>query len=224
TDLDRALAGTSAHELVTRAAATVTALDLDDGLLRRLIEANRQDQRVSRYPTFDDLLRYCELSANPIGRLVLGIFGAATPERERWSDHVCTGLQLTEHWQDVAEDHGAGRVYLPLEDLDRFGVAVDDLGAKVSHPSLRGLMAFEVARAHGLLDAGTPLVASMRGRSRWAIAGFVAGGQAALDAITRADFDVLAAPRSASPLRFAHRLAAGLLPYRPDRRRAKDES
>ena len=86
-----------------------------------LIPANRQDQVVSRYQTFGDLVDYCGLSANPVGRIVLHVFGAATPEREMLSDQVCTALQLAEHWQDVAEDLRAGRIYLPPEDLERFG-------------------------------------------------------------------------------------------------------
>jgi squalene synthase HpnC len=223
TELDRALASRPAHPLVARAAATVRMFGLDDGLLRRLIEANRRDQLIHRYPTLDDLLGYCQLSANPIGRLVLGIFGAATPERERWSDRICSGLQMTEHWQDVAEDRAAGRVYLPMEDLERFGVAVDELGGGVSSPAMRGLIAFEVARARGMLDAGMPLVSSLRGRSRWAVAGFVAGGQAALDAITHADFEVLTTPRSPSRRRFACRLVAGLVWARPARVWPEDE-
>jgi squalene synthase HpnC len=90
--------------------------------LRRLVEANRLDQRARRYPTFDDLRHYCTLSADPVGRLVLGALELATPERIALSDQVCTGLQLVEHWQDVAEDFGRDRIYLPQEDLIDFGV------------------------------------------------------------------------------------------------------
>lgn len=94
-----------------------------------LIEANRQDQRVSRYGTYDDLAAYCELSANPVGRLVLAITGTASPERIRHSDAVCTALQIVEHVQDVAEDLGRDRIYLPAEDMKRFGVNEADLAA-----------------------------------------------------------------------------------------------
>jgi squalene synthase HpnC len=167
--------------------------------LRRLIEANRLDQRVSSYETFDDLRHYCTLSADPVGRLVLAAIGAATPDRMELSDRVCTGLQLVEHWQDVAEDHGRGRVYLPQEDLRRFGVTDADLAAAHAGPALQSLLAFECARAHELLDAGVPLVRSIKGRARLAIAGFVAGGRAALQAIAAVDFDVLpAAPKPTS--------------------------
>ncbi|HSS10995.1 MAG TPA: squalene synthase HpnC [Acidimicrobiales bacterium] len=215
-ELDRSLANKPrqpaepSYPLIDRAASTVRARGLADGLLRRLIQANRQDQQVHQYPTYETLLAYCELSANPVGRLVLGIFGASTPERERWSDRVCTGLQLAEHWQDVAEDAAAGRIYLPLEDLRRFGVQPGELTSGVSSEAIRGLMAFEVARARGLLDAGTPLISSMHGRARLAVAGFVAGGQAALDGIARTGFDVLAAPARPRPHQLARRMIPAL--------------
>lgn len=184
--------------------------------LRRLVEANRLDQRVSSYDTIDDLRHYCTLSADPVGRLVLASIGAATPERIAWSDQVCTGLQLVEHWQDVAEDHARGRVYLPQVDLLRFGVSDADLGARHATPALRSLLAFEAARAHALLDAGLPLVRSIRGRPKLAIAGFVAGGRAALHAIAAVDFDVLpGAPKAGSRRRA--REAIGVLAGRPAR-------
>jgi phytoene/squalene synthetase len=94
----------------------------------RLIEANRRDQRTSEYDTFDELVEYCDLSANPVGELVLHVFEAATPERVALSDRVCTALQLVEHWQDVGEDFRRGRIYLPAEDRERFGVQRADLG------------------------------------------------------------------------------------------------
>ena len=166
--------------------------------LRRLIEANRLDQRASCYQTFDDLRAYCTLSADPVGRLVLAAIGIATPERVALSDQVCTALQLAEHWQDVAEDRARGRVYLPQEDLRRFGVSDADLLAEHAGPALRELLAFEVARAMELLNAGAPLVRLVPGRPRLAIAGFVAGGRAALQAIADAEFDVLAGPPKAS--------------------------
>lgn len=168
--------------------------------LRRLVEANRLDQRVARYHTFDELRHYCTLSADPVGRLVLSCVRLATPERVALSDQVCTGLQLIEHWQDVAEDHRRGRVYLPQDDMRRFGVTDADLAEDHAGPALRALLAFEAARARKLLDAGVPLVASMRGAAKVAVAGFVAGGRAALHAITAADFDVLpGAPKPTKP-------------------------
>ena len=156
-----------------------------------LIEANRQDQVVSRYPAFDDLLGYCRLSANPVGRIVLYVFGCFTQPRAELSDSICTGLQLAEHWQDVAEDLRAGRIYLPGEDLDAYGCTEQDLAQASAPPKVRELMAFETRRARELLDAGAPLIGTLRGAARLAVAGYVAGGRAALAAITAAGHDVL---------------------------------
>jgi squalene synthase HpnC len=180
-------------EVIGQLAATVAECGLPSQPLRDLIQANRQDQLVSRYQEFDDLAGYCELSANPVGRIVLYVFGAYTPRRAALSDHVCTALQLAEHWQDVAEDLRAGRIYLPLEDLERFGCAPRDLAAPAAGPSVRALMSFQVARASALLSAGSPLIATLRGAARLAVAGYVAGGRAALAAIEDARHDVLAA-------------------------------
>jgi squalene synthase HpnC len=158
-----------------------------------LIQANRQDQVVTRYATFADLVGYCELSANPVGQIVLYVFGAVSPDRLVLSDRVCTALQLAEHWQDVAEDLRAGRVYLPAEDLARFGVSEADLAAATASPQVRELMAFQVRRARELLDQGAPLIGNLRGAARVAVAGYVAGGRAALAAIAGAGHDVLRA-------------------------------
>lgn len=160
--------------------------------LRKLVDANRRDQRQHRYATFDELRDYCRLSADPVGRVVLEIFEVATDERRRRSDDVCTALQVIEHLQDVAEDHRAGRVYLPQDDLARFGCHDDDLAAASASPALRRLVAFEADRARHLLAAAAPLAAGLAWRPRLAIAGFAAGGLAALDAIAAADHDVLA--------------------------------
>jgi squalene synthase HpnC len=197
-DLGRAYDGRPSHPLMRQLAPTVRERALPREPFLRLIEANRQDQRVARYETFDDLVRYCHLSANPVGELVLRVFGAATPERIAASDAVCTGLQLAEHWQDVGEDYARGRIYVPLEDLRRFGVEEEDLGGDRATPAFRELMAFEVERAWGLLDRGVPLVASLRGRQRLAVAGYVGGGRAALDAVERSGFEVLAEPPRAT--------------------------
>jgi squalene synthase HpnC len=156
--------------VVAGAARSVRELAADPASLFDLIAANRQDQSVLAYDTFDDLLAYCALSANPVGRLVLATFGAGGEERTAWSDSICTGLQLAEHWQDVAEDARAGRVYLPREDLDRFGIDRTTLtsGSRADAGG-RALMVFEVARARRFLDAGRPLIASLNGSARWAV-------------------------------------------------------
>src|SRR5262245_46977089 len=122
-DLSRVFDGAApVHPVLRRLAPTVRRLDLPRGPFDRLIQANRRDQQVVAYQTFDELVAYCDLSANPVGELVLHVFGAATPDRIALSDSICTALQLAEHWQDVAEDRRAGRIYLPAEDLERFGV------------------------------------------------------------------------------------------------------
>jgi squalene synthase HpnC len=160
----------------------------------RLIEANRVDQRIARYETWQQLQSYCELSANPVGELVLEIFELRTPERLRLSDAICTGLQLTEHLQDVGEDLRLGRVYLPQEDLARFGCSQERLGQRDpgTRAALRQTVAFELARARELLWAGAPLAASVEAwRPRLAIAAFAAGGLAALEQIERAGCEVL---------------------------------
>jgi squalene synthase HpnC len=197
-DLSRIFAGaTPAQPVLRRLEPSVRELGLPRGPFDRLIEANRRDQEVVVYETFDDLVAYCDLSANPVGELVLHVFRAATPNRVALSDRVCTALQLAEHWQDVAEDRAAGRIYLPGEDLDRFGVTPADLDAETAGMELRELMAFEVARARTLLDEGAPLVGRLHGRARIAVAGYVGGGRAALDAIDAAGHDVLAgAPKA----------------------------
>ena len=214
-ELDRIYAGAGAeHALTRRLQATVEACDLPRAPLQALIAANRQDQVVHAYATFTELLAYCELSANPVGRLVLHVFEAATPERIALSDRVCTALQLAEHWQDVAEDLAGGRVYLPAEDMERFGVSAADLGEAPAPERVRSLLAFEVRRARGILAEGAPLVGTLRGRPRLAVAGFVAGGRAALDAIERAGCDVSAGPPRASGRARIVALIPALMPIR----------
>ncbi|HXV36957.1 MAG TPA: squalene synthase HpnC [Myxococcota bacterium] len=199
------------HPVIELLAPTIRACALPIAPFHRLIDANRLDQRKRRCESYRELLDYCALSANPVGELVLHVFGAATPERIRQSDAVCSGLQLVEHWQDVREDYTAGRIYIPGEDLAKFGCRETDLAAGRASPALRELLRFECERAHGLLDEGVPLVRSLRGRARLAIAGFVAGGRAALDAIARASYDVMAGPPRATRRDFARRYVALLL-------------
>src|SRR6266567_4191621 len=207
-DVDRIYsAGTPQSPVMRAMAETVRECGVPAQPLLDLIEANRQDQRVTRYPAYPDLERYCELSATPLARIVLYIFGVATPERIALSDNICTALQLVEHWQDVAEDLGNGRIYLPGEDLERFGCTEADLAAPTTGPAVRQLMIFETDRASRLLDEGAPLVGTLRGGARLAVAGYLAGGRAALAAIRRQRYDVLTGtPRGRKP-----RLAAELV-------------
>ena len=193
-DLRRVFDGVPHHPLLRRLQPTVRRRALTPGPFLGLIAANRQDQLVKRYETFDDLLAYCELSANPVGRLVLAVTGTATPERIRRSDAVCTALQIVEHLQDVAEDLGRDRIYLPAQDMKRFHVQERDLAAPTAGASVRALIAYEAERARGLLNEGTPLVGSVHGRLKLLLAGFVAGGKAAVRAIAAAEYDVLPGP------------------------------
>ncbi len=209
-ELDRAYAGRARHPLTVRLQATLRECPLPRECFERLIEANRVDQRVARYETWEQLLGYCRLSADPVGELVLAALGRASPERVALSNRVCTALQLAEHWQDVAEDLARGRVYLPAEDLERFGCGESELREPHAGWRVRGLVAFEVARTRELLKQGAPLIATVRGRERVAVAAFVGGGQAALGAIERAGYDVLAGQPRASSWRRAAALARTL--------------
>lgn len=177
-------------------AATVRECGVPSQPLYDLIQANRQDQLVTRYETYRDLADYCRLSANPVGQVVLYIMGAATPERIAASDCVCTALQVIEHTQDVAEDLANGRIYLPGEDMKAHGVTEADLAQPSAGENVRDLIRFEVNRSRQLLDEGAPLVGTLKHMARLAIAGYVAGGRATLKAIEGGHYDVLrATPR-----------------------------
>jgi len=208
-ELHRAVLGSAEHPVFERLEPVLRTGFVPYGAFVDLIEANRQDQRVHRYATIGDLRGYCMLSAAPVGRIVLGLVRMATPDRLALSDEVCIGLQVVEHLQDIGEDAERDRIYLPREDLDRFGCDESDLRAPRASDELRALVAFEACRARASLWCGRELVAGLSGRLRWMIAGFVAGGMAALDAIEAADFDPLATrcrPKSTRVL-----LRAGLL-------------
>ncbi|MER6461318.1 squalene synthase HpnC [Streptomyces sp. NPDC001288] len=193
-DLARVFDGTPRHPLLRRLRPTVRRRGMTPEPFLGLIAANRQDQLVTRYETYDDLLAYCELSANPVGRLVLDVTGTSTPERIRLSDSICTALQIVEHLQDVAEDFGRDRIYLPAADMKRFHVQEADLAGKITGASVRALVAYEAQRARDLLNEGAPLVGSVHGRLKLLLAGFVAGGRAAIAAIAAAEYDVLPGP------------------------------
>lgn len=195
------------------------APDLPAEPFDRLLDANVRDQQRATYDTWDALLGYCALSADPIGRLVLAIFEVpADGEIEHASDAVCTALQLLEHLQDVREDRGRGRIYLPAEDRAAFGVAEADLDRGVATRELRALVRHETQRAEQLLDAGTPIVGALRGWARLAVAGYVAGGKAAADALHRVDGEVLGRAAEAAHSRkrdVLRHLPAVLLQSRP---------
>jgi squalene synthase HpnC len=206
--------GMPAHPALRRMAIVVRQAEIPAEPLHRLVQANRVDQTTSSYATFEDLLGYCELSANPVGQMVLGVFGAATPERIELSDAVCSALQVTEHLQDVREDLSRGRVYLPQEDLARFGCDEADLVASPTPERVRTLVAFEVERARSLFDRGARLIALLNGRPKLAVMAFVAGGRAALTAIERAAFAVgVEPPRPTMAVRAAALVRTARAPH-----------
>lgn len=234
-ELDRAYAGRARHPLLVRLQSTLAECDLPRAAFVRLVDANRLDQRSHRYETWEQLRAYCALSADPVGELVLGVFELATAARIALSDSVCTALQLIEHIQDLGEDVRRGRFYLPAADLARFcgsheqltelcsgggdGLDLGGVPVGVRTPGsrsascpewLRVAIRFEVARARDLLAAGEPLVAGVRGRPKLALAGFVAGGAAALEAVESAGFDVLVRTPRASRSRRVRLLASVL--------------
>ena len=198
-------AGASGDLLVPALRAVLAELErggLPQAPLLDLIEANRRDQHVSRYETFDDLIGYCRLSADPVGRLVLAIMGASSAVTRPLSDALCSGLQVVEHLQDVGEDARRGRVYLPAADLAAEGVSADELEAATASPALRRVIALQSDRARALLVTGSPLVGMLRGWKRVAVAGYLAGGLTAVTALAAADFDVLGRrPRAGRPAR-----------------------
>lgn len=204
--LNDLFAGAPRHEVFVRLAQTVSTFGLDRLPFDQLLAANRLDQHKHHCADFDELMAYCELSANPVGRLVLAVFESATPDRLSASDQICSALQVLEHLQDVGEDAAQGRVYLPSDDMERFGVSVEDLHASTASAGLRGLVAYEAARARAMLDGGRWLVSSLRGSARLAVAGFVAGGYAGLDAVEAAGYEVLAATPKAGSARVLARL------------------
>ncbi|MGB9107981.1 MAG: squalene synthase HpnC, partial [Telluria sp.] len=158
--------------------------------LRDLLSAFRQDVVTTRYPDYATLLDYCRRSANPVGRLMLGLYGTVDAASLRQSDAICSALQLINFWQDVGVDMAKGRIYLPLEDLARFQVDEADIAQGCTGPAWRALMRFETERARALMREGAPLATRLPGRIGWELRLVVQGGLRILDAIERADYDV----------------------------------
>ena len=205
TELDALFAGSPRHPVFRRLAPTVEGFGLPRRPFDQLLAANRLDQHKTVYRDRGELLEYCELSANPVGHLVLAVFESDTEDRRAASDAVCSGLQVLEHLQDVGEDARAGRVYLPAEDMARFGCSIEDLSAPEARTALRRLVAYEAGFARELIDEGIGLARSLSGYARLAVSGFVAGGLAGLDAIEKADFEVLGGLRRAGTSRVLRR-------------------
>ncbi len=206
-ELGACYTGEPAWPVLRELQPTIRAHDLPREPFLRLIEANRIDQRVSEYETWEDVKWYCVHSADPVGRLVLGLLGRdLDAELVAASDDVCTGLQLVNFLQDVPRDLELGRVYMPAEDRRRFDVGVLD---RPNEP-LRALMRFEAERAGRLLGGGEILRARIGGRVGRAVGLFARGGLAALEALELAGWDVFTQRPRPSRVRLA-RAAVGTL-------------
>ncbi len=192
--------GTPWHPVLIALRETVQTFAIPPEPFLDLLSAFEQDQVVKEYETFSQLLDYCQRSANPVGRLILHITGCMDQERAALSDAICTGLQLANFWQDVGRDLDLGRVYLPLEDRQRFGYGDDDLRQRRFTPSFRELMAFEVQRAREFFERGRPLIEMMPSGVQVEVELLIGGGMAILDRIAAQDYDVWKRRPTLSPL------------------------
>ena len=190
-EIDRCYDGVPRHPYMVALQDTIRTFDIPREPFDRLLQANRMDQTTTRHPTYEDLDYYCQHSANPVGHLVLYVCGYRDTERQRFSDFTCTALQLANFWQDVHRDFAMGRIYIPLEDMERFAYSEDDLARGLVNESFRELMAFEVDRARELFRSGLKLVDTLKGRVKLDVALFSLGGMKVLDAIERQGYDVL---------------------------------
>ena len=190
-ELEACYRGAPRHPVFVALAETVRACRIPKQPFADLLQAFRQDQVVTRYETFQDLLGYCRNSANPVGRLVLYVCGYRDDMRQQLSDYTCTALQLANFWQDVAVDYGKGRIYLPLEDLRRFGATESQIAERRATSQFLELMKYEVERAREWFARGLPLAATLERELAIDIELFTRGGQEILKAIERQGFDVL---------------------------------
>ena len=201
TELVACYAGTPRHPVFVALADTVKQFEIPQHEFADLLTAFRQDQTTTRYPTFADVVGYCKYSANPVGHLVLYLCGYRDAERQRLSDRTCTALQLANFWQDVSVDYTKGRIYLPLEDLQRFAVSEQDIANERNTPAFREMMKFEVERAREWFEAGLPLVGKVDKELAIDLELFTRGGQEILNAIEQQDFAVLGRRPSISKTR-----------------------
>ena len=214
-DLRRCWDGVPADPRLQALAVTVRRHAMDPDPFLRLVQANRMDQRVSRWGTYDELIEYCHHSATPVGQMVLAVLGHRDAGRIALADHTCIGLQLVNFWQDIRRDLADNdRIYLPVEDMERFGVAEADVAQPGANEATRALIAFQVARARAELIAGAPLARTVTWRARADLRMFTAGGLALCDAIARQGYDTLAnrpAPGKLGRVRIAIDVLLGML-------------
>ena len=198
--LNRCYDGTPEHPFFIALQQTIQQFDIPREPFLKLVEANRRDQRILSHPNYSELLDYCDHSANPVGHLVLYIFGHREPELHRLSDSTCTALQLANFWQDVHRDFEMGRVYLPADDMAKFGVTEEMIANRKATPQFKALMRFEIDRTRQLFVEGYDLVNLVKGMAKVDLALFTGGGLTVLREIERLDYDVLAKRPTVSKL------------------------
>jgi len=190
-ELEACYAGRPRHPVFVALAETVRSCEIPQHEFSDLLTAFRQDQTVTRYETFEDLLGYCLNSANPVGHLVLYLCGYRDEERQKLSDYTCTALQLANFWQDVSVDYAKGRIYLPLESLHRFGVSEQDIAQNRNTAAFCEMMRFEVERAREWFQRGSPLIGKVDKELAIDLELFTRGGQEILNAIEKQGYAVL---------------------------------
>jgi squalene synthase HpnC len=190
-ELDACYEGSPKHPVFVALAETVRTFDIPKHEFSDLLTAFRQDQTITRFETFDHVLAYCHYSANPVGHLVLYLCGYRDADRQQLSDFTCTALQLANFWQDVSVDYAKDRIYLPLEDMGRFGVTEDDIAQKRNSPAFCEMMKFEVERARDWFRQGLPLIGKVDRELAVDLDLFSRGGLEILSAIEKQNFAVL---------------------------------
>jgi squalene synthase HpnC len=190
-ELTACYAGSPRHPVFVALRETIQQFGIPKHEFSDLLIAFRRDQTITRVPTFADVLEYCKYSANPVGHLVLYLGGYSDAERQQLADYTCTALQLANFWQDVSVDYDKGRIYLPLDSLQRFGVTEEDIAQRRFTPAFRELMKFEVERARDYFNRGLPLIDQIRPELALDIELFSRGGQEILNAIEAQGFNVL---------------------------------
>lgn len=189
--LEKSLSQPVSHPIFIALQKTIAQFKLPPQLLHDLVAAFQMDVRVKRHARFEDLLYYCRHSANPVGRLVLLLFGYREERLHLLSDKICTALQLANFWQDLAVDQKKGRLYVPLEDMERFGYREEEYEGLVCNARFRELMAFEVERTRKLFQEGMDLPGEVKGRLRWELRAVILGGMRILEKIAWLDYDTL---------------------------------
>jgi squalene synthase HpnC len=200
-ELDACYAGAARHPVFVALAETIRACAIPKELFADLLVAFRQDQRVTRFATMDEVLAYCRYSANPVGRLVLYVCGFADPERFRLSDLTCSALQLANFWQDVASDYQQrDRIYIPQDAMARFNVTEATIAAGQPTPEFRALLRDQVDYARAMFIAGLPLIGMVDKELALDLDLFSRGGLEILRAIEERDYDVLTSRPSISKI------------------------